>query len=78
VEHLSEGKVLKDGKHDNKESLGGPVWELKDQERLRKMGIIIYNNNNNNNNNKNNNNNNNNNNNETNEMVRPCGVSGGG
>jgi hypothetical protein len=39
-------------KHDNKESLGGPVWELEDQERPRKMGTIIDNNSNNNNNNK--------------------------
>jgi len=40
-------------KHDNKECLGGPAWEFEDQERPRKMGIIIDNNSNNNNNNNN-------------------------
>ena len=39
-------------KHDNKESLGGPVWEPGDQERPRKLGIFIDNNSNNSNDNK--------------------------
>jgi hypothetical protein len=49
-------------KHVNKGILGGPLWELEDQERPRKMGIVIDNNSNNSssNNNKNNSNNNNN------------------
>jgi hypothetical protein len=54
VEHLSGGKVLKNGQTRYKGKSRGSAWELEVQEHPRKINIIIDDDNNNSNNSNNN------------------------